>query len=123
MNNHVTNAKNVTTQKEEVNEFKSKIIQNKALDIVIKETGRKSVKKNFNNHSSSIINNEIIDYGLDFNLTGHTDVKRSDLNYARKVKLTKESVKRYRVIVSYVDVEEDKRKIKRAIIEDILKNS
>jgi len=123
MNNHVTNTKNVTTQKEEVNEFKSKIIQNKSLDIVIEETERKSVKKDFNNQSSSIIKNEIVDYGLDFILTGHTDVKRSDLNYARKVKLTKESVKRYRVIVNYVDVEEDKRKIKRAIIEDILKNS
>ncbi|WP_312379102.1 hypothetical protein [Sphingobacterium sp.] len=41
----------------------------------------------------------------------------------RKVKLTKATVKRYRVIVRYVEVSEDERKIKRAIIEDILKNS
>jgi len=41
----------------------------------------------------------------------------------RKVKLTKDTVKRYRVIIRYIEISDDERKIKRAIIEDILKNS
>lgn len=45
------------------------------------------------------------------------------LGYNRKVGITKESVNRYRVIVTYVEVAENERKIKRTIIEDVLKNS
>lgn len=45
------------------------------------------------------------------------------LGYNRKVRITKESVNRYRVIVTYVEVAVNERKIKRAIIEDVLKNS
>ncbi len=50
--------------------------------------------------------------------------KREKINSnIRKAKITKESTKRYRVFVRYIEVGEDERKIKRAIIEDILKKS
>lgn len=50
--------------------------------------------------------------------------KREKINSnIRKAKITKESTKRYRIFVRYVEVGEDERKIKRAIIEDILKKS
>lgn len=39
----------------------------------------------------------------------------------RKVTLTKESVKRYKVTVIYIPVSEEQAKIKRAIIETIMK--
>jgi len=39
----------------------------------------------------------------------------------RKVTLTKESVKRYKVTVIYIPVSEEEAKIKRAIIESIMK--
>lgn len=39
----------------------------------------------------------------------------------RKVTLTKESVKRYKVTVIYIPVSEEEAKIKRAIIETIMK--
>jgi len=39
----------------------------------------------------------------------------------RKVKLTKESVKRYKVTVIYIPVSEEEAKVKRAIIETIMK--
>lgn len=41
----------------------------------------------------------------------------------RKVTLTKESVKRYRVTVIYVPVSDEEAKIKRAIIETIMKKT
>lgn len=93
MNIHDANAKSVTTQKKDVTEF------------------------------SSIKNNEKDDKVSDCSLSDCIIVNKSNLNYARKAKLTKESVKRYRVIVKYVDIDDDEKKIKRAIIEDILKNS
>ena len=40
----------------------------------------------------------------------------------RKGTLTKGSVKRYRVTISFIEVTDEERKIKRGIIEDIMKN-
>jgi len=40
----------------------------------------------------------------------------------RKGTLTKESVKRYRVTINYIEVTDEERKIKRGIIEEIMKN-
>ncbi|MEN5196934.1 hypothetical protein [Sphingobacterium faecium] len=41
----------------------------------------------------------------------------------RKVTLTDESVKRYKVTVRYIEVSDEERKIKRAIIKDIMKKT
>lgn len=47
------------------------------------------------------------------------DSKR--INNGRKVTVTKESVKRYKVIVQYVQVTEEEAKIKKATIERIMR--
>ncbi|GEM_PF-4797684 len=43
------------------------------------------------------------------------------INNGRKVTVTKESVKRYKVIVQYVQVTEEEAKIKKATIERIMR--
>lgn len=43
------------------------------------------------------------------------------VTFGRKVSLTKESVKRYRVTLEYIEVTDEERRIKRGIIENIMK--
>lgn len=103
------------------------VSENSSFDIIVNKYKRKKlINGNFETESLSNIHNDNND-NMTCSDAGEFVVesknKDTNINYNRKAKVTKETVKRYKVIIKYIEVDDSQRKIKRAIIEDILKNS
>lgn len=106
-------------------EIDSMVLVNSSFNIIVNNDKRKKIiDGNFEIESQSIIDDDNND-NMTCSDAGEFVVESENKNsyYNRKAKVTKESVKRYKVIIKYIEVEDSQRKIKRAIIEDILKNS
>lgn len=103
------------------------ILAKNSFDIIVKNDKRKKlINGNFETESQNNINdhdNDNMTGSGAIELAGVTKKNDSNLNYNRKAKVTKDTVKRYKVIIKYKEVEASERTIRRAIIEDILKNS